>query len=320
MIKAIPHPALPTALALGLGGSAAWAQPMAAELNLSVEPQFLQFSKVGDRAAQAQLDPGLGLSLDSHLLAFDVDYTLRGVVREPIHSDFAPAPAANSLSQKFNALLHSDLLNELLGADAGLRADTLLLAGGDSYRYRISPGISRSLSSLAKLSLKYDYVLDKSSQQSLAKEKRGYSMALDGSLQGGRLLWSSRYRSTSEFEDRLVLTRAVEALDLKSRYHLGNWMQVEVSSAFKHERKFSGATEKTARENRYGAALAWDRYSLGFKLNTRERDGLDRRETFGTGTISWFPRHDLEFTLDYGDRIAGDAPGWLLHTRLDISG
>ena len=330
MKKIQRHSILMTSLALCLGSAMSWAQPVGSALNLTIVPQLFDselLSSESDQVTRARLHSGLGLSLDSRLFDFELDYRLQGEVKEgavkPGYALPQQAPAVNSLSQQFNARLQSTLLNDLFGVDAGVRANTVLLEGGDGYRHKLTPGIARSLSRLARLSVNYDYVLDKPSAQAVEKEGRAYSMVLDGTAQGGRLVWSSSYRNSSEFKDRLVLTRAIEALDLKSRYQLASSMHVELSSALRSETKYAGSTPALLREKRYGAAIAWSpsrQYSLAFKMNTREQEGEARRDTFGSGTVSWTPRPDLQFTLDYGDKTADGAPGWMLHTRFDISG
>lgn len=289
-------------------------------LNLSIQPQPYNAELITsslDGVKEARHKSGLGLTLASKLVEFDVDYRLQSIVKVQ-----AAAPES-ALSQQFRAQLRSQVLNELFGVDAGVRADTISREGGDIYRYQISPSVSRPLSDLAHLSVNYDYILNKPARQQLARERRGYSMVLDGSMQGGRLLWSSSYSNAAVFEDRLVLARATEALALKSRYRIGSSMHVELSSAFRHEKRIAGASEKVSTQRRYGATFAWspsEQYLLAFKVNTLDEASRDQRDTFGSGTLSWFPRPHLELTFDYGDQVADGASGWMVHTRLDLNG
>jgi hypothetical protein len=195
--------------------------------------------------------------------------------------------------------------------------------GGQIYRGKLSPGFSAALSRQARLSVNYDYVLDKPSRLSAARESRGYSLMLDGSLHNGRLAWSTQYSANSEYKDRLLLTRAIEGLALKSSYQLGATMQIEVSSAFRQELRVVGNGEALSAESRYDAALRWspsEQYSLGFKLHSRDHSDQQRWQTSGSGSLRWLPHPDLQFTLDYGDQLIDGSAGWMLHTRLDISG
>ena len=107
----------------------------------------------------------------------------------------------------------------------------------------------------------------------------------------------------------------------KSRYLVNPSLQVELSSAVKHETR-GGATEVST-QRRYGAAFDWKptrTYSLGFRLSSLEKEGGSRRETTGSGRVSWLPRPDLQFILDYGDQVVSGDAGWMLHTRFDLNG
>lgn len=309
-------------LVASLGWGACFAQDASLPLNFSVKPQlfdseFVTSDEDESDVSEARLKSGLGLTLASDVLALDVDYEMQSVLK---HSAAAPA---NHFSQQLKAALKSSALNDWFGLDAGLRAATLRRDGGDIYRYKVTPGVSRSLSGLARLSVNYDYMLDKAAAKKAPLEKRGYSMLLDGSLQGGRLSWSGRYRTSSIFKDRLVLTQAIEALDLKSRYLLRPAMHLELSSAIKHETRFRGAAQDLLIQKRYGAAIAWSpsqSYSLAFKIDSLQKGQRNRRDTFGSGTFTWTPRPALELTLDYGQQLVDGSAGVILHTRFDISG
>ena len=74
---------------------------------------------------------------------------------------------------------------------------------------------------------------------------------------------------------------------------------------------------------RYGAALGWSpsaRYILALKVDSLQQLQEQRQEILGSGSISWFPRPDLELKLDYGDQLLQGASGWMLHTRFDLNG
>lgn len=305
-------------MALCLSAPLAWSDNV--PLEVSIEPRLLtpHLVAAADKPGRARLESGLDLSLDNPLLALDMDYSMQSLLRDAQARD---AATTDGLSQQLKARLHSSAINRFLGVDAGITADSLVRDSGDIYRHRVSPGLTRSIAELARLRLNFDYQLDKPAPQKLEKQKRGYSMALDGSLGGGRLLWSGSYSSASTFEDSAVPERAVEALNLKSRYLVNPSLQVELSSAIKHETR-GGATEVSTLR-RYGAAFDWKptrEYSLGFRLNSLENGEGSRRETTGSGRVSWLPRPDLQFTLDYGDQVVSGDAGWMLHTRFDLNG
>ena len=311
-----PH--LSRVFACGFSLAAPFALGQGVVVDLSVKPRLFKSEFVTTDTRQldeARLDSGLGLSLANPLLAVDVDYSLRSVLREELEA------ASDGLSQQLNARLSSAVFNDLLGVEAGVRADSVLR--GEGYRYKVSPAVSRSLSSLARLSVSYDFVLDRPTPQKAAKEEKAYSMMLDGALGGGRLTWSGRYRSASQFEERVDFIRAVESVDLKSRYLINSSMHLELSSVLRQETRPIGTGEEVFMLRRYGAAFAWApsrEYALGFKLSSLEDELARRNDTVGSGSVSWFPRPDLELTFDYGDQVASGDAGWMLHTRFDIEG
>jgi hypothetical protein len=303
-----------------LGSHGAGAQHRVVLLNLAIEPQLFHSEFVTSKFEQvkeARFRSGLGVSLSSPLFQLKLGYKLQSRLKAEA------ARPGDGLSQHFKAGLISSRLNQLLGIQAGVRTDSLLREGGDAYRYQVTPGISRSLSKLARLRLNYEYVVDKPARQKLKKQKRGYAMVLDGSLQSGRLTWRGSYRSDDERQDRLILSRSTEVLDLKSSYRMSPTLQLELSGAFKQQTRFKASAKTEFIEQRYGAAMAWSpsrQYALALKVNTLDDERANRRDTFGSGSISWVPRRNLQFTLGYGDKLVEGAPGWMLETRFDLDG
>lgn len=303
-----------------LGSLGAAAQQRAVPLNLTIEPQLFHSEFVTSKFEQvkeARFRSGLGVSLSSPLFQLDLGYKLQSRLKAET------ARPGGGLSQGFEAGLSNSRLNQLLGIQAGVRTDTLLREGGDAYRYRVTPGISKSLSKLARLSLDYEYVVDKPARQKLKKQTRSYAVVLDGSLQGGRLTWRGSYRNADERQDRLILTRSTDVLDLKSSYRMAPTLQLELSGAFQQQTRFKALAETEFIEQRYGAAVAWSpsrQYGLALKVNTLHDERVNRRDTFGSGSISWVPRRNLQLTLGYGDKLIRGAPGWMLETRFDLEG
>jgi hypothetical protein len=285
---------------------------------LNFTPNFLsvEFKKGEHNKLQdARLDSGLGLKLQSVLLQFAVDYKIQMLLKD--EADGAV------ISQKVGASLSSSALNRMLGLNADIRADGNIKQGGDAYVYSISPGFSKSFSDLATLSVQYKYLLDQANTKALEKEKTGYRMALSGKVRGGRLTWKGNYDTTDVFGGAWQL-QSTELLEFESRYQLVPELRLELSGRSKDETMFDGGLEHDIfNETLYGAGLAWSPshyYSVAFKVNKRKESREDHKDVFGSGTLSWFPNRDMEFTLSYGDRLIDGARALMLGTRINLSG
>lgn len=281
-------------------------------ISYSIDPQL----SVSGGEGEAQLQSGLGLALRNEVLAVSVNYKLQSLLKDEGELD------ANAFSQHMGASVHSSALNELLGLRADISADSQINAGEGAYRYRVIPAFSKSLADLADLNFQYQYELDKTSAQALEKEKKGYSMGLKGSLQQGRLTWKGDYRTTDVFEVGLAQTQSNESLEFESRYRVVSDLHLELSSAIKDETRFAdGTIDNVYSEKRYGAGLAWSpsrHYSLAFKVNKLNEERTDEEKLFGSGTVSWFPQRNLEFSLSYGDQLIEGARGLMLSTRINL--
>jgi len=274
-----------TGLGLGLAGSCSLSYGQGEELKLSIEPRLFRSELVTSESQElkaAQLGSGLGLALDSELFEVDLDYQLQSQLTAD--SDLA----GTGLSQTFDARLKSDIFNQL-----------------------------------ANFSMNYAYAMDQPFTVRQLNESSTYGLMLDGSLGGGRLSWSSSYRNASIFKDYATVTEDREVLDLKSRYQLAPSLQLELASAFRQQTRFDGSQENELSEMRYDAGVSWsptEKYSFAVKVSTLNEEHSRTRETFGSGSISWLPRRDLQLTLDYGDQLVDGSQGWMLHTRFNIEG
>ncbi|MEP5765246.1 MAG: hypothetical protein ABJ308_11670 [Halieaceae bacterium] len=270
-----------------------------------------------DNLQEARINSGLGLALQNDLLEFALDYQLQSRLQD--HGRFDE----NVLSQQLGASLHSSALNELLGLDADIHAGSTIKAGGDAYQYRIAPAVSKSIADLARLSVAYEYSLDKASAAAEEQQKTGYSMGLNGSVRNGRLTWKGNYRSTDTYAARLDQVQSIELLEFESRYQLIPELSLEVSGANKDETLFDeGLANEIVTETRYGAGLAWSpsaHYSVAFKVNRLDETRHKQDEVFGSGAVSWFPQPNLEFKLSYGDHLVEGARGLMLSTRIDLN-
>ena len=75
-------------------------------------------------------------------------------------------------------------------------------------------------------------------------------------------------------------------------------------------------------ETRYGAGFAWSPsryYSVAFKVNKLDESRDQQDEVFGSGTVSWFPQRNMEFTFSYGDHLVEGARGVMFSTRIDLN-
>jgi hypothetical protein len=304
---------------LTLGAQLCLSQGLLQPLDFATPAQLFSTEFLADGPGQlreARLKSELDLSLGEDLLALEVDYKLQGKADQ--------AQPAALVSQQIVASLDSGALEKLLDVDLGLEAQASFRESVDSYHYQLTPSVTRAFSDLARLQLNYQYVLDKAAPLAREQERRGYAMLLDGSARDGRLTWSGSYRNTSVFQERLLLTGSTQALELKSRYQLADTFHLELSSALRHQAHFGEVDPQLSSVKRYTAGFGWSpsaRYALAFRLNNLdEQREQQRQEAFGSGSLSWFPRPDLEFTLDYGEQLVEGSAGWMVHTRFDLNG
>ncbi len=268
-----------------------------------------------DIMQEARFNTGLGLKLRSELLQFAVDYKVQ------VHLEDKTDHA--NLSQRVGARFYSSALNRILGLEADIRAGSTIKQGGESYFYSITPGLTKSFSDLATLSVQYQYMLDQANARVMEKEKTGYLMRLSGKARGGRLTWRGHYGLTDVSGGAWQL-RSTELLEFESRYQLGPEFQFEFSGRSKNETMFdSGLEHNFFNEIRYGAGLAWSPsqyYSVAFKVNKLSESRNDHEDVFGSGILSWYPNRELEFTVSYGDHPVGGARALMLGTKIDLSG
>jgi hypothetical protein len=310
---------LTSTLVLACAGARADDTESVPTLNLAIMPALFKSEFVtaeSEEIKTAKLNSGLGVALAYGDVQVAVNYNLQGLLKAD-----QTMLGEDNLSQLLKASVRSKALDQALGVKANFSADSMVKSGGDIYRYRVTPGFSKSLADLAALNFKYEYQLNKPSAQAIEQEKRGYALGLKGSARQGRVNWSSAYTATSEYRDRVLLTKSTEVLGFKSSIVIVPQMKLELSSAIKQQTIFKGSTDDASIEKRYGAALAWspsESYSLALKLNKLEQSRQEREEYFGSGSVSWFPKPNLEFSLDYGDQLVEGARGLMITTRLDL--
>lgn len=306
------------ALLLLGAASPGYARPVNLSLPLDLAPQSIatEFVPAGPGVLkEARVKAGLDLTVGRQLLAIDLDYDLLGQAVD--------AQQGGALTQLVKTRLTSNWLDSILDMKLGLETESELREGGDAYRHRLRPGLGGKLLNLAQVKLEYEYVLEKPSPLAVETSRRAYAVALDGALDEGRLTWQGRFRRSDEFAQGDVHARSTETLDLLSRYQLHRAIHVELSGALTNDTRFSPHKPQPVTQARYGAALGWapsTRYALGVRIDATEQGSRERASVLGSGSISWFPRPDLELKLDYGDQLIEGAAGWMLHTRFDIKG
>ena len=316
-------PAAPVQIALLTCAALINAAPLCAgvtdtKLNVSIKPRLLSPQPRNEKfeeSPDSRLKSGLELALQNKLLAVSVDYNFQGLLNEQ------GVVYENSASQVVDASLHSSILDRLLGLNTNVKAHSLVQSGGDSYRYRISPGFSRSLHNIARVELKYQYSLARASARAVEQQQRGYSLGLKGSLQDGRLTWSGTYNASSIYADRVLLTQSSEGVGFRSSYRLIPDMQLNLSSAIKHQTLFSGTGSDAFADTRYGAGLSWSPsalYSVAFKVNRVDDSRASEQEILRSGTVSWFPRRDIKLSVNYGDQLVAGGRGVMISTRLEL--
>lgn len=289
-----------------------------APLSYSIEPSLFQAQWIGSDSQElqeARFNSGLELALRHDLVQLAVDYKLESLLQDEGALD------DEALSQIMGATLRSDVLNQFLGMDAGINASSKVTAGGDVYHYRVRPGVSTNLHDLADLTLHYQYQLDKTGAEAVAKEKRGLVMGLAGTLQQGRLSWDGAWESFNEFADRLTHTRSTDLFKFRTRYQVARELLFELSSAVKQETLFATADNSINSERLYGAGVAWTpsaEYSLSFKVNRLDKTLYGEQEVFGSGSLNWFPQRNLSFSLGYGDQLIDGERGLLFTTQIDL--
>ncbi|MEM0953048.1 MAG: hypothetical protein AAGI24_02805 [Pseudomonadota bacterium] len=267
-----------------------------------------------DELQEARFNTGLGLELRNSLLQVALDYRVESQLRDE--------STQAQVSQQLGASMYSAALNDLLGLNADIRAGSVIREAGDAYEYSIRPGISKSLADLAELSLQYEYLLDQPSAEAEAQERMGYRMGLSGESRSGLLSWQGGYRSTDTFGG-LEQLQSVELLEFATSLQLAPELELQLSGRSRDEVRFEGGLENALyTETRYGAGLAWAPsrfYSLAFKVNKLDESRLQQQDAlFGSGSLSWFPQRNMEFTLSYGDQMVEGSRGLMLSTRIDL--
>lgn len=285
----------------------------ASGLNLAIKPGM--FTQEASHAPGTPLKSGLGLAVKHELLNVNLDYDFQ------LKVDEQGLATGENTSQRLGASVRSSLLDRMFGVKSHIKTDSVLRAGGDVYNHKISPGFSRPLLNLATLDVGYQYLLNKASVEAVEKQQQSYSLGLKGSLGDGHLNWSGAYNSSDTFEDRALLTQSTETFRFRTDYRLAPGMKLLLTSAHKQETRFKGSGDNILAESRYGAGLSWTpsgRYALDLKVDRQQLSTTGEDNLLRSGTLSWFPRHDLALALNYGDQLIEGGRGVMFTTRLDL--
>ena len=114
----------------------------------------------------------------------------------------------------------------------------------------------------------------------------------------------------------VLLVREQGSLSRKIRDHSGALIETVRGAGQK-----GGDTEDNYAEKRYGAGIAWsprENYSVAFRVNRLDESRSSDTEFLRSGEISWTPRRNLEFSLNYGDQLVEGERGVMISTRLKL--
>ncbi len=287
---------------------------------------------------------GMGLSLENRMVNVAVNYRLQGVIRNTDQSD---------LSDVLSTRVKSGLLNKLFQMDAAVVADRISSPGSDAYRYQLAPRISKSLSSMAKLDLRYRHLIDKPAASDRSRTSRDYTLDLHGSLspnlqwrsssfinyqeapgqdqrtegyavkfngkaRQGRLTWKGTYRvSDISNLDGAVSSHQLsrEVIDVQTQYAVNKGLKLQLASEIRQETRTEIRSERHLR-----AGVSWSpvsSYDFGFKIHRVQRPS-GAEDVFGSGNITWTPERNVRFSLGYGPKAVNGRAGIQLSTRLEL--
>jgi len=309
---------LRSGLALLLGAHALLA-PLAgraASLELTFDPGI--FAGTAPPTNANRLRSGIDLALRDPALNVSLGYDVQVAV------DDKPIATNGKIAQRLNTSLRSNLLNRLLGVQGRVQTNSVFHTAADTYNHRINPGFSRRLARFATLDVNYQVLLRKPSADAVAQQHHSYTFGLRGSLPGSSLNWSGAYTSTDIYIDGTRHAQSSELVQLQSSYRLLPHMQLQVSSEIRHQTRFQAARDITSVHTRHRAAVQWTPaaapYSLKASINRTATSPTGEESLMRRGTVSWFPRHDLTFSLNYSDQLVEGQPGVLLNTQLLLGG
>jgi len=283
----------------------------ASALDLSIHPGVFGAQEPDTRVSQ--LTSGIDLALRNRLLDVKMGYDFR------VDVDNAFRATDDNTAQHLGATLHSNVLDSVLGVKTRVQANSVFHTAAGAYNHRLSPGFVRRLADLALLDVNYQYHLVKPSADAVAQEHLGYSVALRGSLQGGRLNWSGDYSAADTYRESAVHIQTRETFRFQSSYRLLPQMRLQLTSALTEMTRFHAARDVTFLQTQYGAGLQWTPsadYSLNVNVNQTGFSHTGEEMLLRTGTLSWFPHEDMALSLNYGDQLVEGTPGILLNTRL----
>lgn len=194
-------------------------------INYSLRPEFLEVDVKNQD--ELKLQGSMALRLDNPLINVSVDYKLVGSLNNK--------KSAGDLSQVVATSMNSGLVNRLFELDARININNIIKENGDGYRYRITPSLTKSISNLARLQLKYDYVYDSNN----ARKSIGYSLDLNGRMISERVSWKSDYRDTNIFGKTSLPTGSKTSINFETRYEVNGDLQLNLATAIDHNSPFA---------------------------------------------------------------------------------
>lgn len=252
-------------------------------INYSLRPEFFEVNVKNQD--ELKLQGSMALRLDNPLINVSVDYKLVGSLKNK--------KSAGDLSQVVATSMNSGLVNRLFELDARINTNSIIKENGDGYRYRITPSLTKSISNLARLQLKYDYVYDSNN----ARKSTGYSLDLNGRMISERVSWKSAYRDTDIFGKTSSPTGSKTSINFETRYEVNGDLQLNLATAIDHNSPFAA---KEHRKKLYKAGIEWSplpNYSMVFHVNKLQKPFAHDYDMFGGGAVTWTPERHLKFSV-----------------------
>ncbi|GAB5450392.1 MAG: hypothetical protein Hals2KO_07200 [Halioglobus sp.] len=296
------------------------ASTSAASFDLSVDRSLLE--RAADPEHSGPASSGLDLSLQNELFNVAVDYDFQVNLSAAANAAADQTRATqDDTAQRVAASLNSRALNKLLRGSAKVNADSIVHSTTGAYNYRVRPAYSRKLAKLATLDMNYQYLLVRPSSEAVPQAQHSYSLGLKGSLGGGRLRWSGTYSSAEVYLDRVAHIQSSETFRFRSDYKLLPDMRLQLNSAITERTTFGKNSDTQFLQTEYGAGLQWRpsaQYAVDLAVSQTGLSHTGEDTLLRRGTLSWFPRHDMKLSLNYGDTLVEGAPGLVFNTRLEL--
>ena len=269
--------------------------------------------KEGRYLKGATLQSGMALSLKNPLMNFNLDYTLRGQLKQE----------QGDLKHLLAGSLRSQRIDKILNMSAAVIASSQIDGDGDVYRHQLRSELRRPLHNIGNLRLSYDYDVNRRSSLLEAESRRGVSVNLDGVLDLGikwldGLHWNTYYNNYSNAKQGNDKQQLVEQWRVNSRYQLRNDLSLDLGGGARREFD-RNAPDVQALQRRYTAGISWSPladYALELQYHRVDQSN-DQQAYFGSGNLVWTPEPLWRVELSYRDQLLPGQAGVMLSARLN---